>query len=298
MFIKRLPCLSGLLRHSFRVPAAALAAMLGACAHAPQAHSDVAKLAQELPRYSYSLMGEVHDNAQGHALRGHVLENAIEAGWRPVIAMEQFDREHQGSLNKALQTCADANCVIEAASPGAARWNWPYYQAVIELALRYRLPLLAANLSRTDAARVMESGLSAVFTPEELKQLGLENGPDPNLLQEQVREVIDGHCGMLPATLHADMATAQIARDAMMALLMRRAAWSGGVATPVPVVLLAGNGHVRRDKGVPRWLNESTTLAVGFTETAAPSNTFDRNIVLSPMPRPDPCASLQDRFKK
>ncbi len=300
MFIKRLPCLSWLYRHPFRrhVLAVALAAALGACAHAPQAHSDVAKLAQELPRYSQSLLGEVHDNAQGHALREQVLENAIEAGWRPIIAMEQFDREHQSSLNEALQTCADAYCVIEAASPGQARWNWPYYQPVIELALRHRLPLLAANLSRSDAARVMESGLATVFTPEELKELGLENGPDSNLLQEQIKEVIDGHCGMLPATLHADMATAQIARDAMMALLMRRAASSGGVAAPVPVVLLAGNGHVRRDKGVPRWLNESTTLAVGFTETAALSDTFDRNIVVSAVPRPDPCASLQERFKK
>ena len=74
MFIKRLPCLSGLFRRSSHVLAVALAAVLGACAHAPQAHSDMAKLAQELPRYSYSLMGEVHDNAQGHALREHVLK--------------------------------------------------------------------------------------------------------------------------------------------------------------------------------------------------------------------------------
>ena len=300
MFLKRLPCLSVFCRHSFwrHIFAGSLAALLSACTHAPQVRGDTGRLARELPRYSYSLLGEVHDNGQGHALREHVLADAVAAGWRPIIAMEQFDREYQGSLDDALRTCTDAPCVIAAASPGPARWNWLYYRPIIELALRHRLPLLAANLSRADAGRVMKSGLTAVFTPAELKALGLEKGPDANLLQEQISEVVDGHCGMLPSTLHAGMATAQIARDAMMALLMRRAARSEGVAAPVPVVLLAGNGHVRRDKGVPRWLNESPTLAVGFTETVALSDTFDRNIVVSAVPRPDPCASLQESFKK
>ena len=45
------------------------------------------------------------------------------------------------------------------------------------------------------------------------------------------------------------MAQAQFARDAVMAEVLRRSAPQGG-----GVVLLAGNGHVRRDIGVPRWL--------------------------------------------
>lgn len=294
MLIKPLPRVS-LCRH---LAAVALAVLLGACTHAPQAYNqnDAASLAHDLPRYSLSLLGEVHDNAKGHALRRRALADAIDAGWRPIIAMEQFDREFQGSLDKALETCGDAQCVIAAASPGQARWNWTYYQPVIDLALRHHLPLLAVNLSRTDASQVMTAGLTAVFTAAELQDLGLKNGPDPALLREQVSEVIDGHCGMLPASLHVGMATAQIARDAMMALLIRRAALRH--EPKQPVVLLAGNGHVRRDKGVPRWLDDSATLAVGFTESAAPAGLFDRNIVLPPTPRPDPCASLKETFKK
>ena len=296
---KPVPSLSNVCRRGVwrYVLAGALAATLTACASQPYAYRDVAELSQALPGYSQSLLGEVHDNAKGHDLRREALADAIDAGWRPVIAMEQFDREFQAPLNEALKTCADAQCVIAAASPAQTQWNWLYYQPVIELALRHRLPLLAANLSRSDASRVMKSGLTAVFAPEELKELGLEHGSDPALLQGQVREVVDGHCGMLPTTLHTGMATAQIARDAMMALLMRRAAWAGSTGRPVPVVLLAGNGHVRRDKGVPRWLNEFDTLAVGFTEGEAPPDMFDRNIVMPPEARPDPCAGLREKFK-
>jgi uncharacterized iron-regulated protein len=41
------------------------------------------------------LLGEVHDNAQGHKLRYELLRQRVEAGWRPAIVMEQFDRENQ-----------------------------------------------------------------------------------------------------------------------------------------------------------------------------------------------------------
>ncbi|SHI24312.1 ChaN family lipoprotein [Pollutimonas bauzanensis] len=297
-------------RHSFPCPcrdarpgwrqwaAAALAALLAACAQAPGAGKEgAAELALALPRHPMVLLGEVHDNADGHTLRLRAIADAVEAGWRPAIAMEQFDREHQAVLDRAMKTCADAACVIQAAAPGKAGWNWDYYKPVIDLALRNHLPLIAANLSRADAGRVMQEGMAAVFTAGELRELGLEQGPDPALLQAQAAEVAQAHCGMLPAALHKGMAAAQIARDAMMALQMRRAASPGASAARQlrPVVLLAGNGHVRRDQGVPRWLDRGAALSVGFTEGAAPAGWFDRDIVISPAQRPDPCASLRGR---
>ena len=47
------------------------------------------------------LLGEVHDNPVQHGLRLEVLRRVFEAGWRPAIAMEQFDREHQVDIERA-----------------------------------------------------------------------------------------------------------------------------------------------------------------------------------------------------
>jgi uncharacterized iron-regulated protein len=58
------------------------------------------------------------------------------------------------------------------------------------------------------------------------------------------------------------------------------------------VALLAGNGHVRRDLGVPRWLAGTAAadaLVVGFVEEGA-EGTFDAKVVVAPHPREDPCA--------
>src|SRR5690606_10365252 len=60
----------------------ALALALAACRHAPPAPPASPQVL---------LLGEVHDSAAGHAARAALLREKVEAGWRPAIAMEQFD---------------------------------------------------------------------------------------------------------------------------------------------------------------------------------------------------------------
>ena len=64
-------------------------------------------------------------------------------------------------------------------------------------------------------------------------------------------------------------------------------------------MLLAGNGHVRRDIGVPRWLNTlpaSRWLAVGYVESDhadAVRGLFDAVVVTAPASRADPCKNFK-----
>ena len=64
-----------------------------------------------------------------------------------------------------------------------------------------------------------------------------------------------------------------------------------------PVLLLAGNGHVRRDLGVPRWLTpvlQQRARAVGYLEQdGLPPGAFDLTVISPVQPRQDPCASLR-----
>lgn len=223
------------------------------------------------------LLGEVHDNPDGHRARLALLRARIDAGWRPAIAMEQFDRERQPDLDRAQQACKDAACVIAMASPGKASWQWDFYAPVIDLALREHLPLYAANLSRADAGKIVEHGYDR---------------PVPaGVLQPQVDEVRAGHCGMLPDDMLAPMATAQVARDVAMADVLSNAL----AAHPDGVVLLAGNGHARRDFGVAYWLRARgiASESVGFVEDAAETAHFDRAEVVPAFKREDPCAKFK-----
>ena len=244
------------------------------------------------------MLGEVHDNAEQHRLRLETLRRALASGWRPVIAMEQFDRERQQDIDRARREAPnDAQHLIErAATPGngpGRGWNWDFYRPVVALALQYNVPLIAANLSNVDTTRIVRAGYPAVFDEASIAMLGLSQPVAADLQQAQEREIDAGHCHALPPSVWPRMARAQLARDAVMAALLRQHA-SGGV------VLLAGNGHVRRDIGVPRWLGieGDRVFTVGYLEqddSSIAASAFDAVVRTSALARADPCAEFVRR---
>jgi uncharacterized iron-regulated protein len=166
-------------------------------------------------------------------------------------------------------------------------WNWKFYQPFVALALEYDVPLIAVNLSRADAGKVAKDGYSAVFDPDTLMSLGLNEPIAWDWESAQEREIEVGHCHQLPPSMLPAMARAQFARDAVMASAVKANAGDG-------LVLLAGNGHVRRDIGVPRWLSpplRSRVFSVGYLEMGNTSSAraFDAVVITAAASRSDPC---------
>ena len=261
--------------------------------------ADPQALADAMRGAAVVLLGEVHDNAAQHALRAAALERLVAAGARPAIAFEQLDRERQADVERARrERPGDADWLIaQAAGPGSG-WDWSMYRPFVRLALAHDLPIVAANLSRADASRVMREGYGAAFDAPTRARLGLDDAPPP-LLEAHEREVEAGHCGLMPARLLAPMARAQLARDAALSLAI--APWAGR-----GVVLLTGNGHARADIGVPRWLPATLregTRSIGLLEAdggrilgGPPADAFDRVVATPAAPREDPCVALRARM--
>ncbi len=266
-----------------------MALTLAACASSNK-QAPAADVVGAAPNPQVLLLGEVHDNAQGHRERYAQLKRRVEAGWRPAIAMEQFDQENQALLTRAQKECADADCIIRVMA--GPRWDWAQYRPVLELALSYQLPLIAANLSRADASRTVRDGVKTSFDAATVRAYRLDAPLPADILAGQEREVVTGHCDMLPDSMVGGMVQAQIARDIWMASLIRR-------QQPRDVVLLAGNGHVRKDIGVPRWLALGgpalTVRSEAYLEKSgrADGGAYDFVHAIAPQARPDPCAGLK-----
>jgi uncharacterized iron-regulated protein len=241
---------------------------------------------------SVALLGEVHDNAAQHRLRRSALERAFDAGWRPALALEMFDRERQADIERARrERPGDAQHLIAAA--GGAGWDWPLYRPLVALALRHGVPLIAADLSNADTTRIVRDGFDAVFDADAMRRLGLDRPIDADWQASQEREIDRGHCRALPPTVWPRMARAQFARDAVLAQALEAHAAQGAV-------LIAGNGHVRRDLGVPRWLriDPARVLSVGYLEDdddATPVDAFDVVLRTAAAPREDPCEAFRKR---
>ena len=278
-----------------------LAALLASpvLAGAPREDFGEQPLAQEMARRPVVLLGEVHDNAVQHAVRAAALRRLLAGGARPAIAFEQFDRERQADIDRARGEAPPAGRtlaehVIAQARP-ARGWDWQLYRPFVELALEYDLPLVAANLSRADAMRVAAQGFAAVFDEATRVRFGLDSLPPP-LLAAHEKAVDDGHCNRMPAEALPALARAQIARDLALAQAIRPHFARG-------VVLLTGNGHARRDIGVPVFLAEqerAQVVAIGLLERDKPeemleeewARRFDVAFVTPVQVREDPCATI------
>jgi len=265
-----------------------VAAVFAACASGPCP----GPFEQRLRGDAIVLLGEVHDNAEQHRLRLALLRRAFAAGWRPAIAMEQFDRERQADIERARrERPGDAQHVIDVAAARPSGWSWDSYRPFVALALEYDVALIAANLSRADAKRIAGGGYAGVFDAASLAGLGLDRPIPADWQAAQEREIDAGHCHALPQSSWPALARVQFARDAVMAAGLRE--HSAGV------VLLAGNGHVRRDLGVPRWLSaadQSRAFSVGFVEEGDPKGlgeAFDAVVRTARAERGDPCAAFE-----
>ena len=243
------------------------------------------------------LLGEVHDNPKAHSERFSLIESLVTKEFRPVIAMEQFDRENQAILSQAMSSCKSADCVILKA--GGRGWEWSFYKPIIETALKLRLPIIAANLSSTDAMKIVRNGFAAALSNETLREFNLDTPLDSELFQKQKIAIDKGHCHTLPNSAFKGMVNAQVARDVWMAKAIRENSDNG-------LILLAGNGHVQKDIGVYHWLTSterSRTEVIGFTEgdgdtdKEAEARLYDRNIRVKPLERDDPCKAFTGRSK-
>jgi uncharacterized iron-regulated protein len=228
-------------------------------------------------RAQHVILGETHDNAEHHRLQRRVLEALAARGGPRLLAMEQFDSEHQAAIDAAQAKGADAEALADAGKFDRKGWNWPLYRPLVQFAVERGWPLAAANLSRTEARRIVTDPAASGLPP-----------PPAAVKSAIERDIIDGHCGAAPEPKRlAGMVEAQRGRDARMASVLKGRS-----------VLIAGSGHARRDRGVPLYVADGDLVAIAFVEVQAGKTSaqdyldgsFDYLWFTAPAAREDPCS--------
>lgn len=251
-----------------------------------------AELLRRIAAADFVLLGELHDNGAHHQVRGALL--TASAAGHPAVVFEQFAR----SATPILPPVAgeDKDAWLDSHGFDRKNWKWPLHQPVVDAAIASARGLRGSGLSREVLRAVVREGTGVA--PSELRLLLAQSPLDSAARAAIDAELMEGHCGKLPASMMPGMRAAQEVRDAAMA----EALLSDGAGGPS--WLIAGNGHVRRDMGVPRLLRQAapgkTVLAVGLLERgsaeatpgAATANLYDIIIVTSPAEREDPCLGL------
>ena len=268
---------------------------------------DITALAGRLQSADHVLLGEVHDNPAHHRLRAALLRALLADGRPTWVVFEQIDRQHNAAVAAAPR---DTEALVSAGQLNQKGWGWPLHRPLFDAALAGGATVVGGNLSRAEASRVVRGGVAQV--PVDLQRWlaapSIRGAAPPTpwtaAQDAELRHQVDvGHCGALPPDMIVPMALAQRARDAALAQAMLQA------PPGVRVVLIAGNGHVRRDTGVPHYLATQIPaedlaapggriVSLGVLERASDGSTamdgpYDEVWFTARAERPDPCAGFR-----
>ncbi|MEM6940053.1 MAG: ChaN family lipoprotein [Pseudomonadota bacterium] len=234
------------------------------------------------------ILGEVHDNALHHVGQAALIEKLQP---RAVVFEMLSPRQALQVSSYTADDLTDLGTEI-----GWEEAGWPdfaIYQPIFEALGAVRAVGAAAPRAQVRAA--FQQGAAAVFEGD-AAQFGLDTAlPEPELSARKQMQ-FEAHCEAMPLEMMGGMVEAQRLRDAHFAArtLIALAAHGG------PVAVITGNGHARRDWGMPVKLAaaapDARVLSIGFVEAPAPADDprYDITIVTAAAERGDPC----DAFKQ
>ena len=301
------------------------------------------ELAAKLAYSDYILLGEIHDNADHHRLQAWLIKNISYLDRHPAIVMEMINlsqapmvddfiaarkrawREgYQNAKKKGrLKQWRREQRKLRTFGPSkqaeqfgpAIGWTgsgwpkWSTYQPIALAAFSQKLPIKAGNPDRADTRIISREGFSSLGGPR-VNKLGLGKPLTADLQKALLNDIKRSHCNMMPERALAPMVRAQRYRDAVMASQLRKVGLTSGA------VLIAGNGHVRKDRGVPLYLTQGDPDALHASlmiievdkDTSNPEGLLPKDGAGKPVAdfvwftpgkkRGDPCKNMAKHFKK
>jgi uncharacterized iron-regulated protein len=226
------------------------------------------------------LLGEQHDASAHQAVQQQVVAALADRGQLAALALEMAD---SGQSTTGLPANASEDQTRRQLRWNNEAWPWAAYGPAVMAAVRAGVPVLGANLPRSDMRASMADTQLDLRLP----------GPSLKAQQELIRQ---GHCNLLPESQITPMTRIQIARDRRMADTLTQAVQPGKV-----VMLISGSVHADKQLGVPQHLpaglqvKSVRLLAGGQT---LPGESFDSVWATEAVPDKDYCAGLREQFGK
>lgn len=239
------------------------------------------------------LLGEQHRNTEHHRLRGTLI--ASFPSDMTVVVAEHLDFGRTILWKELLIND------LKAGGFSDKGWKWPIHQDLFEPLKTHSIELIGGNISRDKAKDVVLKGPD-ILEPsiKSIYDATPYGERESAILIEDIRV---GHCNTLPENMLKPMASAQHAKDSAMSLTLHQS------KKPIRF-LIAGNGHVRKDYGVPVILKklypEEKTLSIGFIDESdyrddslsEYRNEYDVIVVAGTSPEEDHCVALKSNIAK
>lgn len=267
------------------------------------------ELVKQLAKNDYILLGETHDNIIHHKNEAWIIQRLAELNTNAGVAFEMIDDKQGEQMRQAkISSSPQLISLLEKDKTG-----WDYrlnYRAVFDSAFTAGFPIFSANISRNRLMTILSNGKEQL--PTSMKQQLADNPLTEQQRADLAKEIRNSHCGMSTPSMTEAMILGQSLRDATMSNSLY-ANKQKGLNT---MVLIAGSGHVRNDRGIPHYLRNSDKkakiLTIAWIEVYKGADEvkdyakswgdaglpFDYVWFTPQADRPDPCEEMRKFMKK
>jgi uncharacterized iron-regulated protein len=205
---------------------------------------DKAQLLSNILSSQYILLGETHDNIRHHLNQAWVIDNLAKQSHSTSVSFEMID-------NTQAKVIADVNIktadkLVDLLNQHKSGWEYEtYYKGLFESVLQAGFRIYPANIERQKLIDIIRQNKTEL--PNEIEQLIAEVSLTHDMESSLQNEIIESHCGMIDQETAQPMMQGQRIRDVTMALSLLN-------SDSEKRVIIAGSGHVRKDRGVPLYL--------------------------------------------
>lgn len=267
------------------------------------------QLSKRIAESRYLLLGETHDNPLHHQGEAWAITQLQKRQRTAEVAFEMISKQ-QGQLIASTHYDSVASLIAGLKHINAS-WEYQrYYGAIFAEALQAGYTLLPANFNRPEIMAIARKGEAEL--PPEIKTMLDDHALPADQVAASRKEIEGSHCGMINEKMTTAMMLVQRAKDAQMARAI--SANNSSNSKLDTRVLVAGSGHVRKDRGVPFYLpapvKENNLLAIAWAEVqeeaveaeayaahwGAQTLPFDVVWFTPRFDRPDPCVQFRQHM--
>lgn len=244
-----------------------------------------AEVLEQMMAADVVILGEVHDNRLHHLVQ----TAAVEAVQPSAMVWEMLTEEGAARITRKALTDPEQLAVI-------LKWaelGWPPLTTYLPI---FRAapdtPVYGALVPREAARSAMETG-AATALGADAARFGL-TVPLPE--DEQAAREADqqaAHCNAMPPEMLPNLVAIQRLRDAVLTRAILRAVDETGG----PVAVITGNGHARKDRGIPTFLSRMEPglrlFVLGQSEDGSIEGEYDAVIDSPEAERENPCLAFK-----
>ncbi len=205
----------------------------------------------ELAESRIIYVGETHNKFSHHINQLFVIKKLHEAGNKLAVGMEMFQKPYQSIVNEYLAGHIDERTFLQQSEYFTNwRYNYHLYKPIIDYLKEQNIPLIALNVKGDVTREVAREGISSL-SGKKKEQLPSSMDFSDEQYRGDLNEVYALHSQQQELTSFNYFFQAQTLWDEAMA----ECAHQFLLQHPErKLVILAGNGHVRRKYGIPERL--------------------------------------------